>query len=292
MKVIVSGATGFIGKAVLPLLVSQGWDVTAIGRRRPAMESVDFVHVDLLTEADFEPMFHQIGASHFIHLAWNATPGVFWTSPDNLSWAASSLRLMEAFSRAGGRRIIMSGSCAEYDWDAGPVLDERLTPAKPATFYGIAKDGLRRLALSAAPILDLSVAWGRIFWLYGPGEPPGRLTSDLVTSLKRGDFFETTEGLQRRDFLHVSDVAGALVAALRSPYQGVFNISSGKGVRVRDLVGKIAERLHGAELVKYGAKSGNTGDPVELVGSNQILVTEIGYVPMIDLDRGIADLAR
>jgi nucleoside-diphosphate-sugar epimerase len=79
--------------------------------------------------------------------------------------------------------------------------------------------------------LEISLAGGRVFWLYGPGERPGRPVSDLVAGLLAGREVASTEGLERRDFMHVRDVAGAFVAMLTGEVAGAVNVASGQARR-------------------------------------------------------------
>jgi nucleoside-diphosphate-sugar epimerase len=132
------------------------------------------------------------------------------------------------------------------------------------------------------------VAWGRQFWLYGPGETSGRLVSDVAKSLIAGKEVEVGEGLQRRDFIHVDDVAGAFVAALLSDYAGAFNIGSGSAGRVRDIVGRLAEISGRPDLIRWGAKPTPANEPPLIEADIATLKSRIGFSPSITLDDGLA----
>lgn len=293
MKVLVTGATGFIGRYVVSeLRADEQVELVCCARTRGSLPpDVRFEAVDLLAPGAAADLIARVRPTHLLHLAWNAQPGRFWTALDNLDWTAASLVLMRAFADAGGRRAVMAGTCAEYDWTCGPRLSESDTPIRPATLYGVAKDALRRAAQAAAAQAGVSFAWGRVFWLYGPHETAGRLVSDVAAALCAGETVETTEGLQRRDFLHVSDVAGAFVAALRSDRPGAFNIGSGRPVAVRDVVLALAESLGRAELLRLGARPSPIGDPPELAASVDALQFEIGYRPSFQLEQGLSQTA-
>lgn len=290
-KVLVTGPGGFIGRRVTRLLVDAGHDVHAVSRTRPAHipPGLTWHLADLLNPAHSRAAMAKLQPQALVHLAWTATPGRFWTDLANLDWVAASLALVRAFAVHGGRRAVFAGTCAEYDWGHA-LLDEALTPLRPATLYGTAKNALREMLDKAAAPLGLSLAWGRVFFLYGPDEAPGRLVSDIITGIARGQPVLCTAGTQRRDFMHVDDAAAALVTLLGSSYEGAANIASGTSVALRELIMLLAERLGREDLIRLGARPMQPSDPPELRANTRILKEEIGFSPRYNLPEGIAAL--
>lgn len=293
MTVLVTGATGFIGRNVVAQLARDGVPVVAAGRRPEGLGDggIPFEAVDLLEPGAPARLIARVRPTRLIHLAWNATPGRFWTAPDNLDWAAATFSLLRAFAEGGGERAVLAGSCAEYDWTGEGRLRED-SPIVPATFYGVVKDATRRAVCAFGDQTGLSVAWARIFWLYGPGEARNRLVSDVASALSLRQPVETTEGFQQRDFLHVEDVAGAFVAALSSSHRGPFNVGSGSPVAVRHLIGILASELGGSERVAFGARPSAPGEPPLLCADTTLLTHAIGFRPRFDLEAGLRDTAR
>lgn len=287
MRVLLTGAGGFVGRHVAACLFAAGHEVHAIGRSRPPQPEIGFTAVDLLDAAARRQAVTQIAANGLIHLAWIAEPGVYWHAPANLDWAAASLDLLRLFQDTGGTRAVMVGSCAEYAW-GGPLLSEATTPCTPATLYGAAKDSTRRLAMAYARQTGLSLAWARLFFLYGPGERRGRLVSDAIATLRAGCPFPTTEGSQRRDFLHVGDAARALVALLDSAVEGAVNIGSGEAPSVRSLLEELAGQLAARPLLRYGARPEAVNDPPVIAADVTRLTTEVGFRPQFRLAGGLA----
>ena len=132
-----------------------------------------------------------------------------WGSLENVRWVEASLLLLRHFAAAGGRRAVVAGTCAEYDWSRSP-LSEAESPLVPATLYGAAKRGLRVVAepLCSARRLRARLGPDLLSELPPRGPPPaGRL---VARALARGEPAPSSHGRQLRDFLHVEDLADAL----------------------------------------------------------------------------------
>lgn len=284
--VLVTGASGFVGRHACAALAARGFTVHRVGRG-PSAEP-GFHAVDLLDAGARRRVIEAVRPSHLLHLAWDAEPGRYWTSPTNLDWVAASLDLVRLFAARGGTRLLVAGTCAEYAWGADR-FHEDTTPCRPATLYGAAKDGTRRILESYAGTAGLSAAWGRLFYLYGPGERPGRLVADATRALLTGQRFPTSPGHQARDFLHVADAAGALCALLDSGVDGPVNIGSGAAQPVRALLDEIATLTGRPDLLAYGARPLNPAEPAVIEAEIRRLRDEVGFRPRFDAQSGLAD---
>jgi nucleoside-diphosphate-sugar epimerase len=285
-RVLVTGATGFVGRHALPALLDRGFEVHAVARRPFDAPGVVAHAVDLLDRRASEAVVAAVRPSHLLHLAWDVTPGRFWWDPANLDWVAASLHLYRAFASAGGRRVTAAGTCAEYDWRTGDCEED--APTRPATLYGVAKEALHRMLATAAPRDAVSVAWGRIFFLYGPREAPERLVPSVVAPLLRDAPAAVGDGVAIRDFMHVRDVAGALVALLDSDHVGPVNIATGQRHAIRDVVTMIGAQIGRPDLVRLGARPTPPNDPPVLAASGQVLAG-LGFRPAFTLQTGLAD---
>ena len=291
-RVLVTGASGFIGRHALEPLVRRGFDVHAVTSRPPpaadAPAEVTWHRADLLDARTHDALLAAAAPSDLLHLAWYAEHGRFWTSTENLRWSAATIGLVQAFAERGGRRVVGAGSCAEYRWgDRGPCV-EGVTPLEPATLYGAAKHATHTLLHAAAGELGIELAWGRVFFLYGPGEAPGRLVASIARALLAGERAPTGDGTQLRDFMHVADVAGAFAALLDSGVGGAVNIGSGEARPLRTLIEAVGAAAGRPELLDVGALAPRPGDPDELVADVARLRGEVGFVPATGLDEGIA----
>ena len=289
-RVLVTGATGFIGQHCLHYLVNYGFEVHAISRsRRKTGVDGDGIHwylADLFNSASQETIVNEVRPTHLLHFAWYAEPGHFWTAAENLQCVTASLLLLKAFSEQGGERIVMAGTCAEYDWGQGLCLESG-TPRTPSTVYGTCKNALQEILSIYSNQFGLSSAWGRIFFLYGPKEHPSRLVSSVIQSILRGETARCSSGEQVRDFMYVADVASAFVALLNSDIQGPVNIASGEAITLKDVVERIAAKLGRPELLELGARSTNLQDPPLLLADISRLKDELGWQPSFDIDCGL-----
>jgi len=287
-RVLVTGASGFVGRASLEPLLSRGFEVHAIGfsRGRTSDVSAHWHHVDLLDPAAVLSLCKSIRPTHLLHFAWYAKPGVFWQALENFAWVRASLALLEAFHVAGGRRAVFAGTCAEYDWRYGCCV-ERVTPLSPVSTYGICKVSLFGMAEDFATQAEISVAWGRIFFPFGPHEYPERLTSYVISSLLRGEAALCTRGDQLRDFLIVDDVADAFATLLDSSVVGPINIGSGQPISISTFLERIAARIGRVDLLRLGAREKTAGDAPMVLADVRRLRDEVGWCQRYSLDQAI-----
>jgi nucleoside-diphosphate-sugar epimerase len=294
-RVLVSGAGGFIGLPLLARLAHGDAEVHALCTHvhAPAVPGVSWHRLDLVDSVAVERLIDELAPERLVHLAWCTEHGRFWRAPENVVWVERSLRLLRAFVRSGGRRLVMLGTCAEYDWSRadGPLV-ESSSPVAPTTLYGVAKDALRRVASAYAAQEGVELAWGRLFFLYGPREAPERLVASVIRSQLLGQPIVTGSGEQARDFMHVEDVAGAVAALLDSPVVGTVNIASGIAVTVGEMVERIVQLTGHPELVRRGARPDRPGEPALLLADVTRLREEVGFQPRWGLDDGLAAAVR
>lgn len=287
-RVLITGATGFIGRHCLPLLLEAGYEVHAVSSRLSGnkLPNTHWHQVDLLDSGKVSELMAEVKPTHLLHFAWFTESGKYLTSLENLRWVRSSLNLLEKFVEYGGRRIVIAGTCAEYDWRYG-YCSEHFTPLSPTTLYGVCKHSLQSILDIFATQMGLSQAWGRIFFLYGPHEYPDRLVSSLIRSLLKNELASCSHGNQIRDFLYVEDVAQAFVALLKSNVTGAINIASGCPIAVKDIINKIGEKLDRMDLIQMGVLPVSAHEPHLLVADVSRLMNEVGWLPKYDLEAGI-----
>jgi nucleoside-diphosphate-sugar epimerase len=268
MRVLLTGASGFLGRHVLGALTRRGFETVCAGRRRPACEpTAEFIEIDLLATQDFTTLAEASAADALLHLAWYTEHGTYWTSPLNDLWADASVRLVDAFCATGGRRVVVAGTCAEYDWSSGCCREDR-TPVAPVTRYGAAKDAARRAIMATCERRQAGCAWARVFLPFGAGEHPRRLIPSLIEALKGKRPPFGINAAARRDFLHAADVAEAFCALLRSEAHGVYNICSGETERLEHIVRMLAAFTDATPRAILDLPSERPNDPPLIAGDN------------------------
>lgn len=288
-RVLVTGGAGFVGRAIVRALADAGCDVHVAEIADVDVPGASRVHrADLLDAGAARAVVASAGASHLVHAAWYAKPGLYWTSDENLRWVEASLALARAFVDAGGARIVALGSSAEYAWGHGDgVCGEDTTPLAPSTLYGASKDALRRILAAFAKQRGASLAWARLFFLYGPHEAPGRLVSSACASLVKGEPTRCTSGVQVRDFIHVDDAGRAIARIATSSVTGAVNVGSGERASLRAIVEELARAAGAPELARFGDLPDRDGDPAVLVPDVARLAS-IGFRPGYTLATGLA----
>jgi len=286
-KVLVTGASGFIGWHTLLPLLEAGYEVHAVSLRasEDGPDGLLWHQADLLDLECVRSLMNRVRPSHLMHFAWFVEPGKYWTSAENLRWVQASLDLVVEFARCGGRRAALAGTCAEYDWSAGGLCRERETPVIPATLYGASKLAVCMLTGHATDELGINVFCGRIFFPYGPREPRERLVPSVICSLLKGEVALCTDGKQNRDFIFVDDVAAAFTLLLNSEVAGPVNIGTGIGVPIAEVVSTLARVIGRPELLRLGALPSRHGEPTSLIADVGIL-RALGFVPRHTLEEG------
>lgn len=241
LHVLVTGATGFVGRHLVTELLARGCRVRAIARdvqrarSMPWFDQVQFVGGDL-HQADAEQVGRWVeGIDALAHLAWPGLPNyqALFHLEQNLM---ADYRFIKYAVEAGVRQVLVTGTCFEYGMQNGP-LDEQC-PARPGNHYGLAKHSLHQFLQALQLHTPFVLQWARLFYLHGQGQNPNSLLAALDRAIDSGaTAFDMSAGEQLRDFQPVTEAARQLAGLLHCrAFSGVVNCASGQPLAVRSLV--------------------------------------------------------
>jgi nucleoside-diphosphate-sugar epimerase len=268
-RILVTGATGFVGQPVAQKLMDAGHKVVCVLRKQ-SEDRLEGLNAELIYS---ENMFTETpewwervcqGIDSVIHLAWYAEPGKYLTSNKNLECLTGTLALAGGAVRGGVKRFVGVGTCFEYDLSGGQLCVD--TPLDPKTPYAAAKVAAFTMLKAWMAENRTEFLWARLFYLYGAREDPRRLVPYLHTQLSNGQVADLGGGSAIRDYMDVDEAANLLVSDALSLRQGETNICSGKGITIRVLAEQIADEYARRDLLNFGARPDNLTDPPVVVG--------------------------
>ena len=203
MKVLVTGATGFVGRHLVAALLARGCAVRAVARNTdtaasmPWINDVEFVAADIHA-SDLDIAALTDGIDVLAHLAWPGLPNyrALFHFEHNLM---ADYRFIKGAVEAGVPQVLVTGTCFEYGMQSGP-LSESVEP-QPSNPYGLAKHTLHLFLQNLAQEHPFTLQWARLFYLHGEGQNPNSLLAALDRAIDNGDAsFNMSGGEQLRDF--------------------------------------------------------------------------------------------
>lgn len=240
MRILVTGASGFIGNYVVGKILAQGHDVIATTRNIEKLRQRKWFADVCCKELDLAEVpvdvFAYLGSpDRIIHLAWGGLPN-YNDSIHTGQIFRENLKFCTEIVGQGAKHLFVAGTCFEYGLTEGP-LPVSIPPA-PVTEYGRGKNMLREALEGIFKDKAVLFQWARLFYLYGEGQSPNSLYSQVRKAIADGDkVFNMSKGDQVRDFLPVEQVAEKIVTlALDGDESGIFNVCSGKPRTVLSLV--------------------------------------------------------
>lgn len=240
MKVLVTGATGFVGQHVVRSLLERSHSVTAVARNSTRASSFDwyekvrFVTCNVHDEA-LDPRSRFGEADAVIHLAWPGLPHYkeMFHVERNLP---ADFRFLRNMAYSGYHHVLVTGTCLEYGMQSGCLIET--TETRPAIPYALAKDSLRKFLQALQAVQPFRLQWARLFYMYGDGQNSNSLLAQLDRAIdRREESFNMSGGEQLRDYMPVTEVARRLVKLVEhADADGITNICSGRPISVRRLV--------------------------------------------------------
>jgi len=293
-RILVAGGGGFIAAHSLQPLVAAGFAVHVVDLKpcgKDVPENVVWHQADLMNSDDVKKVLHEVRPSHLLNFAWFVRHGEYLSSPENFNSLTSNFRLLQQFADAGGKRVVMAGTCFEYDFSSG-ICDEKETRVKPVGVYGSCKLAMYEMLKSYAQVYGLSWAWGRIFFVFGPAEDPRRFVPAIIQPLLKGQPALCSHGNQIRDFMATQDVGSAFAALASSELQGAINIASGQPISLKQIVKILEKETNTIGLTRFGAVASPAEEPPMILAAVTRLHNELGWAPVASIEQRLAEAVQ
>lgn len=285
MKLLITGATGFIGRACVRAALARGHVVAALAHRAPAQSHAGpIVRIEGgLADPDWRAI-ESFAPESCLHTAWVTAPGEYLSSPLNGTFQKWSLAFLRGLVARGLGHAIILGTCLEYAPQRAPMRED-VSPLGPASPYAQGKDALRR----ELELLGFAMGWARLFFPYGPGEDPRRLATSIIGRISRNEEVALKTPDSVRDYIFVEDVAEALLVTLEERVRGAINIGTGVGVTVREIAQTVAEIIGVPVLI---AAPETVPDPYDFLVADSTRLRALGWRPRTSLAEGLRSLVR
>lgn len=287
-KILVTGATGLIGKEVIAPLKELGYEIFVLTiDENNAEKNVNYINCNLFDENSLKLAIEKIKPTHLLNFAW-ATTGDYLLSEINFEFVKAGLNLIKLFKKYGGKRAVFVGTCFEYQFKDEKIKET--DPLNPTTLYAKSKNSLHELAKEYCKLNNISFGYGRIFYVYGRKENEKRLSAHIIKSLRENKEVTIINGDFVRDYMYAKDIAGAFAKFVDSNVEDTVNICTGKGISLKDFALTIAKKLNKENLVniKYEALD----QPMSIVGDNSRLINEVGYNLKYSFEKAIDEILK
>lgn len=242
-KVLVTGATGFIGRTCIHLLKNSEFEIHALYRNKSydiISSNVVWHQCDILNLNQASSIIKKIRPDYLIHLAWFVEHKLFWTHEENIPYIAASIHLYKEFTYHHGKKALFLGTCAEYD-SSYSNCNEDTTPLIPNTVYGMAKNQTYKLLTELKE--DYSpFCWVRLFNIFGLYENPNRLVPYIFNSYLQNKSPIINNPDTVRNYLFADNLAQFLVHLLQNNTEGAINIGQDPSLSIKALAHKIHTR--------------------------------------------------
>jgi len=288
-KVLVTGATGLIGKELAQPLFDAGFEVYAItiDEKNPD-NGIHWIKGNLFEENSIKSIMEDIKPEYLLNMAW-CTVGDYLKSDLNYKFLTAGINLLKYFKDNGGKRVVFAGTCFEYKFKDEPLKEtDELDPNK--TVYTFCKNKLHEIAEYFCKMHNISFGYGRIFYVYGIGEDKTRLTGMIIDKLSHNEEVVIKSGNLYKDYMYSKDIAGAFVALLDSNVEGSVNVCTGKAVSIHDYALEIGKQMGKENLIVFKDEPSN--QPPIIVGDNSRLINEVKYKFHYDLNSSLAEILK
>ncbi|MBO7110338.1 MAG: NAD(P)-dependent oxidoreductase [Bacteroidaceae bacterium] len=293
-RIIITGATGAVGSAVVRIALAKNMEVTCIVHQEsarlgnlPRDKRVIIVQCNL---SDYKTLQLEGKYDAFIHMSWEKTFGASRDDAEvqmrNIQYTLDAVQLAH---RCGCHVFVGAGSQAEYGVQCVDLTPDM--PVKPESGYGIAKYAAGKLSAMLCKNLGMRQNWVRILSVYGPNDGANTLISYLINELKAGRSPQLTKCEQMWDYIYADDAGEAILAVAEKGVDGkAYPLGSGKGRRLSEFVEDIRDILSPSTEIVFGAKEYYPHQPMHLVADIRGLTEDTGWKPRLSFKEGLRSL--
>ena len=296
-KIFITGASGFIGARVARLLIEDGRDVALLLREssntwrlNDLLDKCTVIRGSFFNCHLFRQEITSFAPQAVIHMAWDGVKGADRDRPIQMKNLTASIDLFNLAQEVGCQNFIGLGSQAEYGLMGGRICEG--APANPVSTYGAAKLAAGVVLERTSIALGVRFAWLRLFSSYGSGDDGTWLIPYVINTLLKGQVPVVTKGEQVWDYIHVDDVASALIATLDSQARGIYNLGSGAACPLRLIIEQVRDRINPLLPIEFGGLPYSNNQVMHLESDISALTKATGWRPKITLNNGIADLVE
>ncbi len=238
MKILLTGASGFIGQNLVPFLLRDGNSIIVTTRDKNKIKMFDWykkvekIECDIFT-ADHK-LFENLKLDSLVHLAWDGLPN--YSNKLHQTNCENSIDFIRRIIKNNIKHLMIAGTCFEYGHQSGRLTED--SPTKPSNNYGIAKNNLRKEAENISKKHKIIFQWVRFFYLYGKGQSKNSLFGQLISEInKKSETFKMSKGDQTRDYLNIIEACKRVSLLVNNlNINGIINICSNKPITVEELI--------------------------------------------------------
>lgn len=249
-KVLVTGASGYIGRHVVKAFLNAGYTVLANDLNNKGIDERAQIVDATIFESDRD-VYNQVGQPDIlVHLAWR--DGFIHNSNAHMEDLSKHIVFINNMISGGLKNISVMGSMHEVGYWEGAISED--TPCNPMSMYGIAKNALRQALLLTAKDKDVKVHWLRAYYIFGDDSRGSSIFAKIVQAVEDGKkTFPFTSGKNQYDFIHIDDLANQIVAAsVQDKYQGIINVCTGIPVPLGEQIEKFIKDNNYDIKLEYG----------------------------------------
>ncbi len=295
-RVLVTGASGFVGSHLVRLLANEDVQVGILirpngnpRRIRDVLPALNVFHGDLRDPSSVADALSAFQPECLVHLAWQGVGNGERNDIGQLENLSLGLGLLKAAQAAGCHTYVGVGSQAEYGACRDVISEE--TPASPTTIYGLTKLCHCFQARDFCAGGGMRFVWLRLFSSYGPDDDPNWMIPYVIRALLRGEVPSLTRGEQEWDYVHVRDVASAILAVLQcDKARGIYNLGSGDAATLRSTIEYIRDLIDPLLPLGFGQVPYRPDQVMFLQADISRLVADTGWHPGIRLQDGLREV--